>query len=327
MPRRFVLSVLAPCFLLACLLPTVAAGQAFLTSWGSYGSGDGQFQTPQGVAIGGSGNVYVVDGDNHRISVFAPSGTFLRQWSTPCGPDTTVVCAQTSSIAVDAYDNVYVGSQGAGAIYQYTSNGALVTQWPASSPIHPGALTFGLLVDGAGNVYATIQTLNIGRVRVFTASGAFISEWPAGPQPDGLAMDSQGNVYVVEKSGDEVWKFTNTGTKLADWGSTGSGDGQFHIPVRVAVAPSGTVYVVDNGNSRVQAFTPGGAFVTKWGSFGTAPGQFINPIGVGVDANGDIYVTDSNNSRIEKFGFAPTPIQGVTWGALKSRYRAERGSR
>jgi DNA-binding beta-propeller fold protein YncE len=320
--KRVLLSALTPVCL---LLASSATAQTFITAWGTFGAGDGQFQTPQGVAIGGSGNVYVVDGDNHRISVFTPNGAFLRQWSTVCIPNGG--CPQTSSIAVDAYDNVYVGTQGNSTIYKYTSNGALLTQWPATPPAHQGVLSFGLLVDGAGNVYTTIRLLpsGAGLVRIFTESGSYVSEWPAG-DPDGLALDSQGNVYVVEKSLDKIWQFTNTGSKLAEWGNTGSGDGQFDAPVRVSVGPSGTVYVVDNGNSRVQAFTPGGQFVAKWGSFGAAPGQFINPIGVAVDANGDIYVADSNNSRIEKFGFAPTPVQSVTWGALKSRYRSERGA-
>ena len=71
---------------LVCLsqLPPIAAAQTFITAWGTYGSGVGQFLTPQGVAIGGSGDVYVIDGDNERVTVKAssPSGSFCSKRSS-----------------------------------------------------------------------------------------------------------------------------------------------------------------------------------------------------------------------------------------------------
>jgi sugar lactone lactonase YvrE len=306
--KRFLFVALA----LGCLQhPSAAIAQTFITAWGGYanGSGPGAIATPDGVAVGGSGDVYVVDETFNRISVFTSTGTFLRQWSTP---------TSCFNIAVDASDNVYV--TGAGTIYKYTSNGALVTQWTA-----PGGLGIGLAVDGAGNVYV----YEAGGLSVFTASGVFVRQLHdvGGGR---LAVDAEGNIYVVLSFGfgNRVQKFANTGTLLAEWGSgdESSADGEFFGPTCVALDPAGAVYVVDNGNSRVQKFTPDGVFVTKWGSFGAAPGQFVNPIGIAVDGNGDIYVADTNNSRIQKFSFAPTPVQGITWGALKSRYRGAPGA-
>ena len=66
--------------------------------------------------------------------------------------------------------------------------------------------------------------------------------------------------------------------------------------------------------------------MTAWGSYGASPGQFDNPIGIAIDGDGDIYVADTNNSRIQKFGYAPTPVQGATWGSMKARYRGERAA-
>lgn len=95
---------------LVCLsqLPSTAAAQVFLTAWGSYGTGDGQFKTPQGVAIGGSGEVYVSDGDNSRVQVFTSSGSYLRQWSVPALDQGSQ--RQALNIAVDTNDNVYVAA-------------------------------------------------------------------------------------------------------------------------------------------------------------------------------------------------------------------------
>jgi len=141
-----------------------------------------------------------------------------------------------------------------------------------------------------------------------------------------VAIDASGNVYVADRDNDRIQKFTGTGAYLTQWGIVGTGDGQFLRPVRVAIGPQGTVYVVDHFNNRVEVFTAEGAFITKWGGPGPSPGQFYEPIGIAVDAYGYIYVADYGNYRIQKFGYAPTPVQSVTWGSMKARYRAERGA-
>ena len=61
------------------------------------------------------------------------------------------------------------------------------------------------------------------------------------------------------------------------WGTSGSGDGQFSNPLGVTTDPAGNVYVADAGNDRIQKFTSAGTFLTKWGTDGSGDGQFDNP--------------------------------------------------
>src|SRR5439155_24799437 len=70
----------------------------FLTPWGCFGSGTGQFSVPFGVATDGSGNVYVADNFNSRIQKFDASGTFLAAWGSP----------RAGGVATDGAGNVYV---------------------------------------------------------------------------------------------------------------------------------------------------------------------------------------------------------------------------
>ncbi len=74
--------------------------------------------------------------------------------------------------------------------------------------------------------------------------------------PKGIAVDSNGNVFVVDQGNNRIEKFSNTGVYISQWGSYGTGNGQFNSPYGVAVDSSGNVYVVDSGNYRVEKFHP-----------------------------------------------------------------------
>jgi DNA-binding beta-propeller fold protein YncE len=96
-------------------------------------------------------------------------------------------------------------------------------------------------------------------------------------------------------------------TYLSQFGSPGSGKGQFELPSSAAVDASHNVYVVDSGNNRVEKFSAAGGFLLAFGGAGTGNGQFDHPWGVAVDpGNGTtspaaVYVADTYNDRVEKF--------------------------
>jgi hypothetical protein len=132
--------------------------------------------------------------------------------------------------------------------------------------------------------------------------------------PQGVAVDSAGNIYVVDTYNCTVRKVTPAGvvTTLAGTpGVVGSTDGtgpgaSFRYPLGAAVDASGNVYVVDSGNATLRKITPAGAVTTLAGAAGS-PGyadgtggaaRFNQPWGVATDANGNIYVADTNNQVI-----------------------------
>jgi DNA-binding beta-propeller fold protein YncE len=101
------------------------------------------------------------------------------------------------------------------------------------------------------------------RVQVFSAEGEFLAQWGSEgdddgqfKQPNGIAVDEAGNVYVADSGigNDRVQVFSAEGEFLGKWGSNGDGDGQFKQPNGIAVDGSGKVYVTDSRNRRVQVF-------------------------------------------------------------------------
>jgi tripartite motif-containing protein 71 len=98
----------------------------------------------------------------------------------------------------------------------------------------------------------------------------------------------------------------------SQFGSKGTGNGQFEYPQSTAIAPDGNVYVTDSFNSRVEEFSPTGEYITKWGSEGKENGQLEFPGGVAVAPSGNVYVADTDNNRVEEF--SPTGEYVTKWG-------------
>jgi len=137
----------------------------------------------------------------------------------------------------------------------------------------------------------------------YTTFAAFGSPAPAAfGRPQAVAVDSAGNVIVGDQQSGVVRKFDPSGVLIAQWGSLGTGPGQFRSVGGVATDASGNVYVLDSDNNRVQKFDPSGDLLNSWGKRGTAPGRFRIGWKGGIAVSGSfVYVSDGDNDRIEKF--------------------------
>jgi streptogramin lyase len=285
------------------------------TSFGSMGSGDGQFNQPMNVAIDGSGNIFVAEGVNHRIQKFDSNGTFLTKWGTLGGNNGEF--DTPTGLAVDGSGNVFVSESCQSnnifngncqsRVQKFTNGGTFLLAWGGMGA-GDGQLQnpTGVAVDGSGNVY--VADHGNSRIQKFTNTGTFVTKWGSFGNGNGqfsglygIAVDGSGNVYTSDWGADRIQKFDSNGTYLAQWGSAGSGDGQLNNPNGLGVDASGNVYVADGLNARIQKFTSTGTYLAQWGSFGSGYGQLAGPNGVAVDASGNIYVADRHNHRITIF--------------------------
>jgi len=208
----------------------------------------------------------------------------------------------------------------------------------------------GIAVDQAGNVYVTEVSNNTLRKidptgMVTTLAGQSEDTdgdgYPDGGYadglgsaarfngPSGLAIDTDGNLYVADTANSIIRKVTPAGdvTTLAGRATDdGSADGvgneaRFKSPEGVAVDRAGNVYVGDTGNATIRRITPTGEVTTLAGLAGN-PGdsdgtgsaaRFDVPCGVTVDASGVLYVADLGNSSIRKIspGGVVTTLAGL----------------
>ena len=135
--------------------------------------------------------------------------------------------------------------------------------------------------------------------------------------PEGLASDSDGNIYVADETNHRVQKLDPDGGMLWKVGATGpdgrpragTAPGEFMMHRAVATDHDDNLYVGDSQNNRVQSFDSSGRFRFMFGSQGNGPGQFggvSGPNGIAVDEDGFIWVSDTHtalggNNRVQKF--------------------------
>ncbi|HEV2975127.1 MAG TPA: SMP-30/gluconolactonase/LRE family protein [Solirubrobacteraceae bacterium] len=279
-----------------------------LASYGSYGTGAGQFNAPWGVAVDPrTGNVYVSDQANDRIEELSSSGVFIKAfgWGVSDGHAEFESCIKECRAGI--------AGSGSG---QFSG-------------------LAGLAVDASGNVW--VADFGNNRIQEFNEKSEFVrkfgsagtgSEQFEGPLNITL---SGGNLYITDSRNNRIQEFTTTGSALIGFGECTGGPGHFSDPYGIATDPhNGNLYVVDNGNTRVQECTTSRGFVTKFGSAGSGPGQLTAPTGVAVSASGGIYVVDYNTNRVEEWTrpiWVPAEVGGplASSGASTFAYAAVEG--
>jgi sugar lactone lactonase YvrE len=209
-----------------------SSGEVTTFAGGPLGDEDGtianaKFRFPAGMAIDATGNLYVVDNNNHKIKKITPAGVVTTLAGSTQGDATgTGASAQFNypdGLAIDAYGNLYVVDNANHKIKKITPSGVVTT------------LAGSTLGDTDGN--GTSAQLRF---------------------PYGVAVDARGNVYITDTGNDKVKRITPTGGVTTLAGSTqgdaiGSGTAaQFNSPMGITVDANGNVFVVDRDNHKIK---------------------------------------------------------------------------
>ena len=345
---------------------TVIAGTGTAGYSGDGGPGtSAQLNVPTGIAVDSAGNVYVADQNNHRIRRVSPTGaistfagTGTGGFSGDGGPAASAQLAGPRGVAVDGSGNVYIADYSNHRVRRVGATGTISTfagtGTPGGSSVNTGTSTLVQLhdptdvaVDRDGNVYIMDQNNN--RVRRVTPAGALttISHYTFNTQDrlQAVAVDRDGNVYVADRTAgvqnDSVIRRIGSGGGISIFAGTSgspgfSGDGGpatsawLDSPYGVTADSAGNVYIADTNNYRVrkvdgsgiistfvgttsgllagtviETFAGGAAGTTTVAGFSgdggpAASAELNNPLGVALDGSGNLYIADTNNHRIRK---------------------------
>ena len=288
---------------------------------GSFNDGgpatQGLLKRPQGVATDGAGNVYIADtGDNLIREVTNATGLISSiagdgypSYYGEDGPAVNSELHTPSDVAVDSSDNVWI----ADTVNEYirevvASTGYIHHMVGNNGTPNPGPGTEGYTGDGAAAQLATLYS------------------------PVGVALDSTGNLYIVEQ-GDSRIREVNNGTSTvtfpgtnikvqAGWietvvgtdivgfnaSNTTANATPLNYPTSVTLDPSGNMFVADTLNLRLRkvannsiSTVAGNGLFSYGGDGGAAAGAQLNaPKGVAADPAGNLYIADTGNNAIRK---------------------------
>ncbi|MFY0594260.1 MAG: hypothetical protein JXQ92_16590, partial [Roseivirga sp.] len=256
---------------------------------------------------------------NDNATYFYPISTF--------DGDGNIV--SVSATKIPEWLNLLEGNAEVSTLAGSTTSGSDNGYGSSASFNRPG----GVVVDAVGNLYVadfdnnTIRKIALsGEVTTFAGSGSASSINGSGTEasfngPQDVAIDVAGNIYVAERTGNNIRKIDASGnvSTLAGSGTGGSANGSgteasFNSPEALAIDAAGNVYVADVNNYSVRKIDVAGNVTTYAGTggWGTANGTgtsagFSGPFGIAVDAIGNLYVSDGGNT-IRKID----PSQAVT---------------
>ncbi|HEY5195238.1 MAG TPA: 6-bladed beta-propeller [Solirubrobacteraceae bacterium] len=282
------------------------AGGAHLnygSTFGSKGSGNGQFAYPVMSAIDGHGNIWVTDYGNHRIEEFSSAGTFIAAYGKYGSGNGEFEDPQGIDINQSTSD-VYVADAGNNRIEELSSTGEFIRALGTSGS---GELDDpeGVKIDSSGNVWVADTDHN--RIVEFSSTGTYIATYGKRgsgssefDEPTDIAF-SGSNLYVTDSGNHRVQEFSDTGTYISQFGTEGGGSGEFYTPEGIAADSAGDLYVVDGPSGRVQEFSAAGVFRASFATKGSGEGQLNEPSGISINAAGDMYIDDTGENRVEEW--------------------------
>jgi hypothetical protein len=304
----------------------VAAGTGVITTVAGNGTagfgGDGgaataaQLNTPTGVAVDGSGNIYISDQLNHRIryvsastgdiSTFAGTGT--AGFSGDAGAANAAQLNRPWCVALDASGNLYIGDRSNNRIRKVNTSGVITTE--------AGSGTVGFSGDGGP---ATAANLNRPIHIAFSASGLLY-----------FVDNGNNRIRMIDASGNINTVAGNGGTTYAGDGAQATATG-LNSPMAIAIDASGNYYIADMSNNSVRYVTASSGVITTTTGTGTAGfnGDCILPSGAQLNqpsglyiqpATARLHIADRANNRIREImqSCSGTPAGGSTVASVST---------
>ncbi len=290
---------------------------------------------PEGLAVDGSRGLYVSDLYNNRV-LYYPAGSTAASRVYGQGSSFTTGAANKNGISADSlflFDNQYPGGglalDHSGNLYVADSANNRVLYYPAGS-------TTATRVYGQGGSFTTNDT---------HAGNPLNPSCYADPalganslnHPSGVALDSNGNLYVADAGNSRVLYYpagSTTATRLyghggdftycfPNWVEGGPNADSLYSPFGLVLDSADNLYVADTLNNRVLFYQFGSTAATRvygqGGSFstitantgGVIANSLYNPYGLALDSNGGLYVSDTGNNRVLYFSSSSTTATRV----------------
>jgi DNA-binding beta-propeller fold protein YncE len=180
-----------------------------------------------------------------------------------------------SSVAADGQGVIYILQRGdkADPVIAVDPQGRVLRSWGKGMYRIPHSIR----IDPQGNVWTTDAQSSM--VLKFTPQGKKLLEISVGGQPASpkspfcgttdIAFAPNGRIFISDGYANaRILEYTAEGRRVREWGTPGTGPGQFHLPHGIAVDEDGVLYVADRENGRIQRFDLDGRYLGEWSNLG-----------------------------------------------------------
>lgn len=222
------------------------------------GGPERRLRRPNGIAVDDQDNIYVADSASGLVSVYDPEGRFLHNIGSFRGES---MFQEPAGIAIDrAHRRLYVLDSPAAELIVLDLDGHVLQR--VGGLRHLGGVEFDLPREIAVGDSAVVVLDSYGsRLLVFDLQCHLLKRFPirGGNAPPkvverGLALDSDGNIYVSNGGSPALTIYRQDGRVLGGFGRFGQRDREFNAPSGLWIDASDRVYVADTNNSRIQVF-------------------------------------------------------------------------
>jgi len=284
---------------------------------------------PTDVVVAPDGRVFVADGVNRRVVVFAADGAFSAAMSS--AGDT----ALKNPIGIDVHPDgrLLIADAGLRQVLVRDAAGALV-QSLAPPSLEGGAAPdpTDVAVEPAGKAAWVVDNENHRLLRFDLASGAAVIMGSLGESvgklhhPFMLALTPGGDILTSDVINGRISVFSRRGGPLTPIGAYGVDIGQLYRPKGVACDAAGRVWVSDSLLGRVQVFSADGAPLDVLRDAAGKPFAFEAPMGLAFDGAGRLYVVEQTADRVVCLNITQgaTPMPRVSTAARVVGQRARR---
>jgi sugar lactone lactonase YvrE len=265
-----------------------------------------QLAEPYGLAVDSKNNLYVADQKVGAIFIFNTETRdvdFIKN-------RVHAHFARIIGLAMDDGDRLFVADPGLRHVLVFDSTHK-ATDVITDGMSEPGSLAIDkenrqlyvadvaldqVLVYDADSLKLKRKIGTTGKNHELTSPGDFA-------KPTGVAVDSEGTLYVCDTLNDRIEVFDAEGKFISTYGKNGDGPGYFARPKGIAIDGDGHIWVADGMQDRVQVFNSQWQLLITFGGHGLLPGQFQGLVGIAIDKNNRVFTSEIYPGRVQQFRY------------------------
>jgi DNA-binding beta-propeller fold protein YncE len=265
-----------------------------------------QLAQPYGMAVDSKNNLYIADSKVGAIFIFNTETRDLDMIKNK----THAHFVRIIGLAMDDGDRLFVSDPGLRHVLVFDSN------HKATDVINEGMVDPSMLAIDKENRQLYVSDVELDQVLVYDAD-TFKLKRKIGTtghkhelttpgdfaKPTGVAVDTEGNLYVCDTLNDRVEVFDADGKFIRTFGKAGDGPGYFARPKGVAIDGDGHIWVSDGQQDRVQVFNQEAQLLITLGGHGILPGQFQGLASITIDKDNRVFTSEIFPGRVQQFRY------------------------